>query len=287
MRHLAQGHPTSITRRFVDDAEVALSCSAVTVAVVDDLGVPIVGSPFTAAAVAGGVWSAPLPSAATAGLGLRAETWTATLTAGAGTITVAGAHEVVGAHLFDAATFRAFDPDFANTGTWTPEMIRSGRDYAEELLERHCRCSFRRRRQAARMDGTGTPDILVPEIPTVRVAAASIAGVALTSAELAELTVYEWGGVFRPDGKIWPAGDRNIMIAYEHGFDTIGEPVAEAAMVLARDALVRSPAPDRAIVETSEHGLIRNAIPGRDGPTGFPRVDAIITQFAARRITVG
>lgn len=287
MRHLAQGHPTSLTRRFVDDTETPLACTTVTVAVFDDLGVAIPGSPFAAAASGAGVWSAPLPSAATAGLGLRAESWTATLTAGGGTITVNGAHEVVGAYLFDAATFRAFDPDFASTTTWTPEMVRAGRDYAEELLERHCRASFRRRRHVARMDGTGTPDILVPEIPTVRVAAASVAGVALTSTELAELTVYEWGGVFRPDGKIWPAGDRNIMIAYEHGFDTVGEPVAEAAMILARDALVRSPAPDRAIVETSEHGLIRNAIPGRDGPTGFPRVDAIITQFAVRRITVG
>lgn len=286
MQHLALGQPTSLRIAFIGDDENRLDLSGVTVTVRDDLEQAVATNiPAAEGSPADGIWTAPLTTAQVAGLGIRTETWTATLAAG-GTITRTRTHEVVGQHLFEIADLRAFETDFANPGRWTPTLLANARDHATTKLHELCQASFHQRRQIAHLDGDDTQSVLLPEMPVARVDSVSVDGVDLTPTQVADLIVYEWGALYRP-ADLWPRGRRNIAVAYVHGNNTVLQPIAEAAMILARDVLIASPIPDRALVETTDLGQIRYSQPGRDGPTGFPRVDAIIAQFAGRRITVG
>ena len=115
---------------------------------------------------------------------------------------------------------------------------------------------------------------------------ASVAGTALTAGELAEITVREWGAFDRPGGKAWTAG-ASCALFYRHGMPAPAGPVAQAAMLLAREYLVRSALSSRATVESTEVGSFRISVAGRDRPTGIPEVDAVIERFGRSRPLVG
>ena len=69
--------------------------------------------------------------------------------------------------------------------------------------------------------------------------------------------------------------------------DAPAGPVAQAAMLLAREYLVRSVLSSRATVESTDVGFFRVSVAGRDRPTGIPEVDAVIERFGRSRPLVG
>ena len=80
---------------------------------------------------------------------------------------------------------------------------------------------------------------------------------------------------------MWTAGVGNVAVLYEHGRRSPEAPVKRAGIRLAKSVLLPSPltADERATAVFTDIGGYRLTLPGRDGPTGLPDVDAVLDQF--------
>ena len=190
--------------------------------------------------------------------------------------------EVCGGYLFEIAEMRAFDSAFATSSTCTDAKMRAARTAAEQRLERACRVAFVPRARRLSLIGDGTSALRLPDNAVRTVVGLSVDETAFTQDELDALDVREWGRVTRTDGLTFESGDK-IEIFYEHGEDYPDAPVVQAAMLLAREYLVRSALSSRATVEATDVGFFRVSVAGPDRPTGLPEVDAVITDFGRRR----
>ena len=130
--------------------------------------------------------------------------------------------------------------------------------------------------------GNGSDTVFLPDNAVRRVVSLTVDDVAFTADELTDLDVREWGRVTRGDGLTFDDG-AVVEVHYEHGLDYPDAPVASAAMLLAREYLVRSALSSRATVEATDVGFFRVSVAGPDRPTGIPEVDAVITDFGRRR----
>lgn len=208
--------------------------------------------------------------------------------------------EVVSALLFDVADIRDRYPDVSNANRYTSSDIRAARDEATERLEEAAQVAFATRRTVQTLSGDGTsrlllPHVMVSGIHSVTVYADTTVGAdavddAFDATELADVEIDGDAGVLkRVDGDMWPRGHQNVVVDYEHGYDTPPEPVRRAAMKLALEALVPSALPSRAMSQTTDLGEVRYmmANPEANRPTGDPEVDAAILQFGRRRPSVG
>jgi hypothetical protein len=258
---------------------------AITADVKDSAGVAITGSPFavTNPPLVAGVLTFTIPAAALDVLDLYAVTWN--ISDGSKRRTQ---FEVVGGFLFTEAELRAFDSELTDP-PYTDERVRVARQVVEEVFEdpRVTGVAFRPRGRRARLNGTGTSDLVLPDPLPHAVPSASIDGVALTAGELADLVLYDHGTVARKTG-LWTAGRRNVVILYEHGWAGRPAPINEAALKYARHVLARvAMGSDRATVQFTDIGAFRLSVAGRDGWTGLPEVDAVLKQFAWARARVG
>lgn len=265
--------------------------AGVTAAVTDSAGVAVAGSPFAAGRVSTGVYEVAVPAAVTATLDTFEVRWSATIIGQP--IAPRSGFEVVGGYLFGLADLRALDPVLADEAKFPLTALADAREAAEERLETLCAVAFRPRGRRAALSGDGQRTLLLPDVEPLRLVSASVARwpgadpQVFDDEDLADITLLEWGAAIRQSRGVWPAGERNLSLLYEHGLDAPPEPVRRAALVLARAVLVRSAVPDRATSESTDTGTIRYSIAGRDGPTGFPEVDAVIEQFGRRTPAVG
>lgn len=112
----------------------------------------------------------------------------------------------------------------------------------------------------------------------------SIDGTALTSDELADVALYP-GRLYRVPSLGWRATKaRGVVVEYEHGHKSPPYAIHQAALIYARSILVTSDLSDRTIVFTNELGTVRNAVAGRDYPTGIPAVDAALYRYGERTL---
>lgn len=237
---------------------------------------------YTPVAAAGEL-TAAVPAADLAALDVYTCSWSGTV---AGAALEWTSHvELAGGYLFEIAELRASDPAFT-VSAYSGAKCRAARTAAEERLEAGAHVAFVPRAHRLSAIGDGSGRLRVPHNAIRRVVAGSIAGVDLTAAELAALVPREWGAIDRPDGYAWTA-DAAIELHYEHGLDFPPAPVREAAMILAREYLVRSALSARATVEATDVGFYRLSVAGKDKPTGIPDVDAVIETFGRRRPLVG
>lgn len=190
--------------------------------------------------------------------------------------------EVCGGYLFEASEMRAFDKAFVNVSLHSDAKMRAARTAAEQRLERACRVAFVPRARRLVIAGGGMSALHLPDNAVRRVVSLSVDDVAFTADELAGLDVREWGRVMRDDGLTFEEGAR-VEIFYEHGEDYPDAPVVQAAMLLAREYLVRSALSSRSTVEATDVGFFRVSVAGPDRPTGLPEVDAVIADFGRRR----
>jgi hypothetical protein len=165
--------------------------------------------------------------------------------------------------------------------------VRTIRESVEERFEQVTGVSFRPAGRQIRLDGDGTQTLILPDLYPREIISASIGGTALTAGEISDLIIYDAGILARPDGSVWTAGKGNIKIHYTYGLDAPPEPIVDAALTYARALLTRSATSDRAVSQSTDVGTFRLATAGRDGPTGYPEVDAILEQFGTTRIAVG
>lgn len=281
-----------------EDGTATNPTGSVSVSVLDSSGTQIATGTATQAQGHAHDCTYALPSAVRGTLGLYTVRFTYTLSGVSETVDVPV--EVVGALLFDVAELRDRYPDVSNTNRYTSADIRAARDEATERLEEAAQVAFATRRTVQTLSGDDTTRLLLPHVEVTTINSVSIytdttvgADVvddAFDATELADVEIDAAAGVLkRVDGDVWPAGHQNIVVDYEHGYESPPEPVRRAAMKLSLEALVPSALPSRAMSQTTDLGEVRYmmANPEAGRPTGDPEVDAAIYQFGRRRPSVG
>jgi hypothetical protein len=246
---------------------------------VEDGGGAAVLAPTAATGITGGI-----AYEATYGVMDDLDTYTCTWTGmiGAAAKEWTSIVEVAGGYLFEISEMRAFDPAFADASKYSDAKMRAARTAAEQRLERACRVAFVPRARRLTLTGDDTASLRLPDNALRGVTSLAVDGVAFTADELDALDVREWGRVSRTDGLVFDSG-AVIAIFYEHGADYPDSPVVQAAMLLAREYLVRSALSSRATVEATDVGFFRVSVASPDRPTGLPEVDAVIADFGRAR----
>jgi len=163
--------------------------------------------------------------------------------------------EIVGGFYFALSELRAM-PGLSDPTRYTTEKLAAARTAAEDEVEREIGVAF--------VERYGTL-VLAAAVPPVRIRSfvrrplgGTVAGVALTDAQLAAMTIRDWGQLE------WTAGyfTEGSVLRYVHGYSTEPPPeIHDLAMELARHKLLgwRSTVPDQP-VDADELG--------RDTPAG-------------------
>lgn len=191
-----------------------------------------------------------------------------------------GVPPVVGQPYFTIAEFRARYPTLSTT-EYTDAIIAQYRTTAERAIEDACGRAFVPRVATDTLHGNGGT-LLQLTYPFVRtVLSATVDGTAVAAGDI---LVAGTSTVYYPR---WASGYSNIVITYEHGADSPSGEAQLAAMMLAKDWMVRGPVSDRATQElvSQDGGTVNLATPGMFGTHfGIPAVDAFV---ASNRIPLG
>lgn len=230
-----------------------------------------------------------VPASAIENLDTYSLTWSATVSDSPRTwVTHA---EIVGGYLFEISALRAEDRAFADQAKYPTEALRLVRAWVEDVIEgpRAAAVAFVPRSGRLTLGGSDRAALFLPDLELRSVLSLKIDGVAWSPAEVATLIVDDGVVWLGPDSPIrsWPSGVRNIEIHYTHGFDRAPGAITRAALLLAREYLVKSDIPGRATATSIGDQLFRITIAGRDGVTGLPEVDAAIAQFGRKSYAVG
>lgn len=191
--------------------------------------------------------------------------------------------EIVGGHIFSVAQARAYGDKELNSATKYPEStIRTKRVEISELFEKECGVSFFPRFHRETLDGSGTDVLRVSKTRVSRIIALTVDGAAVTGLDLSAVIVYPSGKLVRSAG--WRVGNRNVVIAYEHGWTSAPGEISDAGLALARYELVNSDVTDRAITVSNDLGTVRLSTPGAKFPTGLPIVDSTLVRYDERAV---
>jgi hypothetical protein len=214
--------------------------------------------------------------------------WTATLSGSP--VAWESQVEIVGGYLFDVADLRDQDRTFT-VEKYPSEVLREVRNWVEDVIEgpRAANVAFVPRSSRVTIDGTGGHALLLPDLEIREVYSVTVDGVAWSALEVATLTVDDGVLWIEADSplSVWPAGRRNIVLHYSHGFDRPPGAITRAGLILAKEYLVKSDVPGRATATSIGDQLFRLTVAGRDGVTGLPDVDAAIDQFGRKSFSIG
>jgi len=254
---------------------------AVTIGIVDSAGATVVAAGTSATSVGSGVYSYAL--AAQSNLKQLTATWSGTWGSAMAFDT---AHEVVGGFYTVPAEVRAMDSISGESTTFTAADVVEAITYSTAIINDYCGVSFVQRYQRDVMNGTNGQTIKVRRMFPETLLAASIDGTALTSAEIADVALFENGQMTRKD-ETWTFTEPGnlVVIEYEHGVGSVAPPdIRWAAKTLARYHLLEqvSRIPDRAISVQSEFGQIQLAQPGMNRPTPLPEVNVVLNRHRHR-----
>jgi hypothetical protein len=189
--------------------------------------------------------------------------------------------EIVGGYLFRVDTARQYgDQVLADTTKYPDDVIEAARAEITDLFEQVCDVAFVPRYARDVLDGSGGYAIRVFNRRCSRVIAATMDGVALTSSELADITVRPSGWLVRKSGA-WNYSftGRNITVAYEQGWPIVPADIALAGLVLCRYQLVSNDISDRMVAFDNDLGTVRLSVPGPGRPTGIPLVDDTLRRY--------
>lgn len=211
---------------------------------------------------------------------------------GGATVTVRDYVEIVGGFIFGLGEARIELGSEASK--YSLETLAAKRIEVEQECER-----IRRQAQVPRftrllLDGSGTDELVVPDLELRALRAASVAEraggtfVALTAGELAAVAPLRSGVLARDDGGKWPYGRRNVLVEYEYGLDMPGEGIRSAAKLRLRSRLTmnRSAIPDRALSFTTNEGGTYRLTTAGPRSTGQPDVDAEYLRDAHERVWI-
>ncbi|MFJ8818206.1 hypothetical protein [Amycolatopsis thermoflava] len=274
---------TAVLRHtFVVDETPTASTTTVTVSVTDANGTVVASG--DAIAEDAGTYVFTLPSQAQ--LQVLTVGWSATI-AGAAVVETDYV-EIVGGFYFTLVEGRASDSSLADQAKYPTAALKAARLEVEIECEQICERAFVPRYGRAVLDGTGNEQIMLPDADVRTIRAVRVAPqvgqtfVALTALQLAALAVTADGMLERTDGVAWTEGRSNVIVEYEHGWDTPPQDLKEQALVRFRSlaAKHRTGIPDRAQSFTAvDGGTYRLSLPGRFA-TGIPDVDAVYSRYS-------
>lgn len=186
--------------------------------------------------------------------------------------------EVVGGFMFTLTGARGLAP-LSNTSTYPDASVIAARTLAEMALEEACGVAFVPRYAREVLSGKGTTKLFTRSSEPVRVISATVDGTALSAPQIAALQVDRKGFVWNEDG--WSAGDRNIVIEYEHGHPTPPANGPRAALLLAKRYLVDSPVNDRATTLINQDGTTQYLVTAgvKGAVFDIPEVNAFVASF--------
>lgn len=258
-----------------------------TVTVLDGAGAVLVAT--TPAAIVGsgsGKLRLTLTPAQTAQVNDLTAMWTFTVGGAAQAATTY--HRIVGDVLFTLGEARAYDGGaLANSATYSDAAILAARDRIADAFAQICGVAFGARYARELLDGDGSESLRVGSHRVLAVRSIRIRSratlTALTAEEVDDVIVYPRGLLYRETLGTFPAGRRNVEVAYEHGIQPVPAEIRLAALRLLRDQLVKSPLDDRATSQAGEFGTFALATAGRNGSYfGLPLVDEVLNRYRER-----
>ncbi len=235
-----------------------------------------------------GVYSVALPTSAVP------DTWTLDWSGSlsGATVIVRDIVEIVGDFLFGTNEVRT-EYNLA-VNKYPDAMLVQKRIEVENECEDICRRAFVPRFKRRLLDGSGTDELIVPDLYLRTLRAASVAVYAgqtmtpLTTTDLAAVAAQPEGTLIRDDGQLWPLGHRNIIVEYEHGEDWAPETIRSGAKLRLRTVIDRpvTGVPQRAVsFTTQDGGIYRLSQPGK-ASTGQPEVDGLYGRLAEPRVWI-
>lgn len=215
-------------------------------------------------------------------------TWTATV--GGVTVSEVDMVEIVGAFFFTLAQARGSDDTLKDPLKYPTADLEAKRTEVEVECEEICARAFVRRYRRVVLDGTGSPDLVLPDMDVRTIRRAAVANradgsfVDLTVGQLAALAVTGDNTVRRVDDNTWTEGTSNVVFEYEVGMDAPPADLVTASMERHRTRLQanRSGVPDRATSFTiADGGIYRLDLPGAY-KVGIPSIDAVYGRYSLR-----
>lgn len=141
-----------------------------------------------------------------------------------GTTRLTTIHEIVGGYYFTVAELRAFDSTLSDATKYPAATIVQARAEVEAEFEDITGTAWVTRYLRVRLSGSGRSTLLAPvwaprSVRSVRVYSSETTYTTFSAAELAAIDTEDWGQLRRLDGASWPAGDDNLVIELEHGYN--------------------------------------------------------------------
>ena len=270
----------TLTRRFyVGETLTDAAGSVATVSKRLD-GTSVVGVPATATHVDTGVYSLLYPGYVD--VDTHIVSWTGTF--GGSSTTVKDYVEIVGGHYFTIPEMRSMKPALSETGSnsYSTEELVDARLRAEKEVDRICNQAFVRRFTRIKVNGTGTPYLMIPDLDPKLVRAASVTvqtggSWSVLSQSSLDAIACRPGYVVRGDGNIWPEGFDNVLIEYEYGSDFIPPDLQDAVTLRARNILkgAAKAIPDRTLSYSDADGNIYRLTTPTARKTGIVDIDGV------------
>ena len=274
MERIIRGRSATLTHTFyVGSTATDPNPDAATVTITRDDGTAIVtGAAATEAGT--GVVSYTLTPAQTAQLDVLTVAWTAAFGGQAQTFT--DTVEIAGGVFFTIAQLRAMNSQLANETKYPDSAIVEARTLAETALEDACDVAFVPRYRRETFNGVGASQVVLRYSRVSAVRSLKNDGTSVSGA------VPSGDGVLYLQGG-FAAGFGNWDIAYEHGYPEPPPRVAQAALLLAKNWLIKGPVDDRQTAMTTDDGTFSLSTPGLRGATfGIPEVDAVVAAYSVR-----
>jgi len=275
----------TLSHTFYVDGVATDAAGDVTYAVKRLDGTVVTGGTATHPGV--GTYAFLLPATETQDLDSYSVDWTGTF--GGAAATVRDFVEIVGGFMFSVDDARNMPP-VLNAVVYPNALVARKRTAVEVQAERICNVAFVPRFKRRALGGNGSPYLKLPDLLIRAVRAVSVDGVAWSAGQVeaagfGDSGVLTMNTIGAPSG-VWPIGQRNIIVEYEHGMDQADDDLAEAGVIHLRSRLTGgdTSVPYRAIsFQSIEGGTYRLSTPSKQ-KTGIPIVDAA---YEAARIDPG
>lgn len=186
-------------------------------------------------------------------------------------------------------------PDMDDQVRYTDARCTAVGEGVETSIERFVRTSFVARSATEKHDGNLANRrgwILLRQRHPITVTALTQNGVALTAPELTELNL-EFRALRRRAGgsytawRTWEIGNNNIQVTYTAGYSSAppGD-IKQTALAWTRYRLLTSDSragnDGRATGITTDAGTLTLVVAGKDRPSGYPEVDAVLVDWRDR-----
>jgi hypothetical protein len=278
MNRIMVGRSATLTHTFyVDGTATNPSPDSATVTITRDDGTVVASADATVDTGTGTV-SYTLTPADVPDLDLLRVEWVATFAGEAQTFT--DVVEVVGGFLFSIGQARVVKP-LDNATLYPLTAITETRTLVEQALEDACGVAFVPRYGREVFDGAGLVTLLAHQPRVTALRSVTLDGISVGSTALATIRGNVLGRLYYPD--TWLTGYGNYDIAYEHGYEQPPLRITQAALLLAKNWLVKGPIDDRTTAFSTEDGTYSLATPGMRGASfGIPEVDAAVQEYSLR-----